>query len=78
MKKQWIQLFRYSGHNHNDKTFSRTPLESQGLTVDDFYFFKRANFPNFTGADSEVVLNSPIILPAIIEDLFLSLNFTGP
>ena len=33
--------------------FFRTPLESQGLSMDNFFIVKRVTFPNFTGADSE-------------------------
>ena len=33
--------------------FFRTPLESQGLSINDFFLVKRVTFPNFTGSDTE-------------------------
>ena len=33
--------------------FFRTPLESQGLSMDDFFLVKRVTFPNFTGSDTK-------------------------
>ena len=33
--------------------FFRTPLESQGLSINDFFIVKRVIFPNFTGSDTE-------------------------
>ena len=33
--------------------FFRTPLEAQGLSINDFFLVKRVTFPNFTGSDTE-------------------------